>query len=157
MHVNEPNKPGAGEFIETAGAGEDDEADLGFAKDGELIGLLEQPTPTLRECHLPARRVLDPLDDCLPSSHLPHPSKQQRSRERKSEEQRYMLLKLGRCTSLCSDQLEKPDLVSLSDPLQEALVLYIPPLEIGCSGLEVLASSLTKYTRDRTSWESTHI
>jgi hypothetical protein len=100
MHVNEPNKPGAGEFIEAAGAGEDDEADLGFAKDGELIGLLEQPTPTLRECHLPARRVLDPLDDCLPSSHLPHPSKQQRSRERKSEEQRYMLLKLGRCTSL---------------------------------------------------------
>jgi hypothetical protein len=130
MHVNEPNKPGAGEFIEAAGAGEDDEADLGFAKDGELIGLLEQPTPTLRECHLPARRVLDPLDDCLPSSHLPHPSKQQRSRERKSEEQRYMLLKLGRCTSLslCSDQLEKPDLVFLSLILYKKLSSYISPL-----------------------------
>jgi hypothetical protein len=73
MQKYEPNKPGAGGFIEAAGAGEDDESDLGIAKDGQLLGLLEQPAPALREGHLPVRRVLDPLDDYLPSPHLPHP------------------------------------------------------------------------------------
>jgi hypothetical protein len=62
--------PGVGEVIEAAGAGEDDESDLRVAKDGELLGLLEQPGPALREGHLPARRVFDPLDHYLPSPHL---------------------------------------------------------------------------------------
>ena len=53
-----------------AGAGEDDESDLRVAKDGELLGLLEQPAPALREGHLPARCVVDPLDFYLPSPHL---------------------------------------------------------------------------------------
>ncbi|KAL6596246.1 hypothetical protein ACP70R_047610 [Stipagrostis hirtigluma subsp. patula] len=57
----EPNQPGTGEVIQAAGAGEDKEANLGVAKDGKLVGLLEQPTPPLRERHLPARRVFDPL------------------------------------------------------------------------------------------------
>lgn len=51
--------PGAGEVEEPAGGGEDDEGDLGVAEDGELLRLLEQPPPPLRERHLPRRRVVD--------------------------------------------------------------------------------------------------
>ena len=56
-------------LVETATAGEDDQRDLGFAEDGKLIGLLEQPVPALAEGHLSARRVLDPLDLNLPPPH----------------------------------------------------------------------------------------
>jgi hypothetical protein len=63
-------KPGASEVIQAAGAGEDGEADLGIAKDGELLGLLEQPAAALGEGHLTARRAVDPLDLYLPSPHL---------------------------------------------------------------------------------------
>jgi len=45
---------------EFAGGGEDDEADLGVAEDGELLGLLKQPPPPLGEGHLPRRQVVDP-------------------------------------------------------------------------------------------------
>ena len=47
---------------EFAGGGEDDEADLGVAEDGELLGLLEQPPPPFGEGHLPRRQVVDPPD-----------------------------------------------------------------------------------------------
>lgn len=39
--------------------GEDDDADVGVAEDGELPGLLEQPGAALAEGHLPVHRVLD--------------------------------------------------------------------------------------------------
>ena len=65
--------PVTGILVEAAAGGEDDQGDLGFAEDGELIGLLEQPVPALAEGHLAARRVLDPLDLDLPP---PHGSKQ---------------------------------------------------------------------------------
>jgi hypothetical protein len=77
-------EPGASEVIEATGAGEDDEADLGIAKDAELLGLLEQPSPALRERHLPARRVVDPLDLYLPSPHLLLPNSTDLERERES-------------------------------------------------------------------------
>ena len=53
-----------------ASAGEDDESDLSITQHRELIGLLHQPSSSLRECHLPSRRVLDPLDLNLSASHL---------------------------------------------------------------------------------------
>lgn len=53
-----------------AGAGEDEDGDLGVAEDADLPGLLDDPIPPLREGHLPIRRVLDPLDLDLPSTHL---------------------------------------------------------------------------------------
>lgn len=61
--------PGAGEIIELAGAGENDEANLGIAEDGELLCLLQEPVPPLRESHLTAGRVVDPTDHNLPSPH----------------------------------------------------------------------------------------
>ncbi|RRT39898.1 hypothetical protein B296_00035408 [Ensete ventricosum] len=64
-------EPGAGELVEAAGAGEDDQADLSVTKDGELLGLLQQPVPPLREGHLPAGGVVDPADHDLPSPHDP--------------------------------------------------------------------------------------
>ena len=61
---------GAGELVEPAGAGEDDEADLRITEDGELLGLLEQPVPPLGEGDLPARRVVYPPDHDLSPPHL---------------------------------------------------------------------------------------
>ena len=61
---------GAGELVEPAGAGEDDEADLRITEDGELLGLLQQPVPPLGEGDLPARRVVYPPDHNLPPPHL---------------------------------------------------------------------------------------
>jgi hypothetical protein len=60
---------GAGELVELAARGEDDEADLGVAEHGELERLLEQPVAALGEGHLPARRVLYPLHLRLPPHH----------------------------------------------------------------------------------------
>ncbi|PKI60330.1 hypothetical protein CRG98_019266 [Punica granatum] len=51
----------AGVFVEAAAGGEDDEADVDVAEDGELPALLDEPVPALRERHLPAVLVLDPL------------------------------------------------------------------------------------------------
>jgi hypothetical protein len=61
--------PGAGEIVELAGAGEDDEADLGVAEDREFLRLLQKPVPPLRESHLPAGWVVDPTDHDLPPPH----------------------------------------------------------------------------------------
>jgi len=60
---------GAGELVELAARGEDDEPDLSVAEHGELVGLLEQPVAALGEGHLPARRVLYPLQLRLPPHH----------------------------------------------------------------------------------------
>jgi hypothetical protein len=51
--------PGGGEVVELAVRGEDDDADVGVAEDGELPGLFEQPGAALAEGHLPVHRVLD--------------------------------------------------------------------------------------------------
>lgn len=51
--------PSGGEVVELAVCGEDDDADVGVAEDGELPGLLEQPGAALAEGHLPVHRVLD--------------------------------------------------------------------------------------------------
>ena len=62
--------PGAAaELEQPAAAGEDDERDLGVAQDGQLVGLLEQPAPPLRERHLPVDLVLDPPQLDPPSPH----------------------------------------------------------------------------------------
>lgn len=50
-----------GVLEELAFGGEHDESHLGIAKDGDLMGLLEEPCPTLRERHLSTDLVLDPL------------------------------------------------------------------------------------------------
>jgi len=55
---------------EAAGGGEHEEGDVDVAEHGQLVRLLDQPVPPLRERHLPVRRVLDPLDRQL---HPPHP------------------------------------------------------------------------------------
>ena len=70
--------------MEAAGAGEDDEADLGITEDTQLLGLLEDPVPALGESHLPARGVVDPTDHYLASPHL-ETSTQRTSRSRPRE------------------------------------------------------------------------
>ncbi|CAA7387895.1 unnamed protein product [Spirodela intermedia] len=45
--------PVAAELEELAAVGEDDQGNLGIAKDGELVSLLHQPVPPLGERHLP--------------------------------------------------------------------------------------------------------
>ncbi|RWW55010.1 hypothetical protein BHE74_00038385 [Ensete ventricosum] len=60
----------AAELEQPAAAGEDDERDLGVAQDGQLVGLLEQPAPPLRERHLPVDLVLDPPQLDPPSPHV---------------------------------------------------------------------------------------
>ena len=60
---------GAGELIEPAVAGEDDDGDLDVAEDGELQGLLHQTVPPLRERHVASVPVLDSLDHHLFSPH----------------------------------------------------------------------------------------
>ena len=65
--------PGAGELEELAFAREDDESDLGIAKDREIMSLLHKPTAALRECHLARGRILDPLDLDLPTNHNDSP------------------------------------------------------------------------------------
>lgn len=65
------NKPRvSGKLEELPFGGEDDESDIGVAQDGDLVGFLEQPSPSLRESHLPTDLVLDPLQLNPPSSHL---------------------------------------------------------------------------------------
>jgi len=56
-------------MAEAIGGGEHDERDVDVAEDGELVGLLDEAIPPLREGHLPVRVVLDPLDLQL---HAPH-------------------------------------------------------------------------------------
>jgi hypothetical protein len=66
----ERDAPGcAGELVELAARGEDDERDLRVAEHGELERLLEQPVAALGEGDLPARRVLDPLHLRFPPHH----------------------------------------------------------------------------------------
>ncbi|KAL5988419.1 hypothetical protein ACLOJK_036183 [Asimina triloba] len=62
-------EPGAGEIVELAGAGEDNEADLGVAENRELLGFLQQPVAALRERHLPACGIVYATDHDLPPSH----------------------------------------------------------------------------------------
>lgn len=70
------NQPGcAGEIVEFAGAGEDDEGDVGVAEDSELLRLLQQSISPLRKRHLPARHVVDPPYHYLPSPHFSHHQK----------------------------------------------------------------------------------
>lgn len=45
--IKERERPRAGEFMELARAREDDDTDLSIAKNGELLGLLEQPISSL--------------------------------------------------------------------------------------------------------------
>lgn len=61
--------PGGGEVVELAVRGEDDDADVGVAEDGELPGFLEQPGTALAEGHLPVHRVLDAPQLHLASRH----------------------------------------------------------------------------------------
>lgn len=61
----------AGELIELASGGEDEESDLSVAEEPKLVGLLEEAAPPLGETHLAAGAVLDPAQLHLPSrSHL---------------------------------------------------------------------------------------
>jgi hypothetical protein len=57
-------------FEELATGGEDDDADVRVAEHGKLVRLLQQPTATLAEGHLPVHLVLDPLHHHLPTPHL---------------------------------------------------------------------------------------
>ena len=59
----------AGVLEHPAGAGEDDDADAGIAQHGQLVGLLQQPSPALGKGHLPVRRVLGQLDLDLPTTY----------------------------------------------------------------------------------------
>lgn len=65
------NKPRfSGELEELPFGGEDDERDVSVAQNGDLMGFLEQPSPSLGESHLPTDLVLNPLQLNPPSSHL---------------------------------------------------------------------------------------
>lgn len=59
----------AGEVVELAAAGEDDDGDVDVAQHGELLGLLYQSVPALGEGHLPAALVFDSLYLHLPPPH----------------------------------------------------------------------------------------
>ena len=56
-------------MAEAIGGGEHDERDVDVAEDGELVRLLDEAIPPLREGHLPVRVVLDPLDLQLHAAH----------------------------------------------------------------------------------------
>lgn len=60
----------AGELVGLAGRGKDEKGNFGVAEDGELVGFLQKPIPTLRERHLPTRRIFDSLQLHFPSSHF---------------------------------------------------------------------------------------
>lgn len=45
-------------MAEATGRGEHDESDVDVAEDGELVSLLDEPVPSLRERHLPVRGAL---------------------------------------------------------------------------------------------------
>lgn len=60
---------GVGVLVEADGVGEEEDPYLGVAEDAQLLGLLEQPALPFGEGHLPARRVLDPLNHRLPPHH----------------------------------------------------------------------------------------
>ena len=63
--------PGAGILeVLAGGGGEDDESDIGVAEHGKLFGLLEKPSSSLRERHLPRRRIIYLLYLNLISCHL---------------------------------------------------------------------------------------
>lgn len=59
----------AGEVVELAAAGEDDDGDVNVAQHGELLRLLYQSVPALREGHLPATLVFDSLYRYLSPPH----------------------------------------------------------------------------------------
>lgn len=59
----------AGEVAEAIGGGEHDERDVDVAEDGQLVRLLDEAIPPLREGHLPVGVVLDPLDLQLHAAH----------------------------------------------------------------------------------------
>lgn len=61
--------PGGGEVVELAVGGEDDDADVGLAEDGELPGLLQQAGTALAEGDLTVNRVLDATELHLASRH----------------------------------------------------------------------------------------
>lgn len=63
-------KPGAGEIVEPAGAGEDDDTNLSITENRKLLGFLQQAVPSLGESHLTTRRVIDPLYRDLSPSHF---------------------------------------------------------------------------------------
>lgn len=52
------------------GGREHDESDVDVAEDGELVGLLDEPIPALRERHLAVRDVLYPPYLQLNATHL---------------------------------------------------------------------------------------
>ena len=60
----------AGELVELAAVGEDDERDLGVAEHGELVRLLEQAVAALGEGDLSVDLVLDPLELDPPPPHV---------------------------------------------------------------------------------------
>ena len=60
---------GAGILVEATGGGEDDDADLDIAEDGQLTCLLQQATTPLGEGDLPAAHLLNPPNHNLPPSH----------------------------------------------------------------------------------------
>jgi hypothetical protein len=61
--------PGCAVVVELAGAGEDDDANIGVAEHADLAGLLDNPGPALGEGDLPIGSVLDPLDLDLAAPH----------------------------------------------------------------------------------------
>ena len=65
--------PGAGELVEPAGAGEDDDTNLSIAENRKLLGFLQESVPSLGESHLTTRRVINPLDRDLTPSHFLQP------------------------------------------------------------------------------------
>lgn len=66
---NQADVPRAGKFVELAGAGENDDSDIGVTQNGEFLGLLEQPSTTFGERDLTAVEVVDPLNLNFTSAH----------------------------------------------------------------------------------------
>lgn len=61
--------PCTAKLVELAAAGEDDESDLGIAKNRELVGLFEEAISALGECDLAVDFVLYSLQFNSSSSH----------------------------------------------------------------------------------------
>ena len=62
----------AAKLVQLSPIGEDDESNLGIAKDGKLVGFLQKTISSLCKGHLPVDLVFNPLQLHSSSSHFPH-------------------------------------------------------------------------------------
>lgn len=68
--ARERDIPVGGQFIEFSVVGENENTDIGITENGELLGLLKEPSSALTKGNLPVHRILNSLHLNLSTSHL---------------------------------------------------------------------------------------